>query len=60
MLAIHLCQTASVKFSLCVESDSSQEGKKKIVYFAVTSQNAYAIATVHDECLVKMEKILHL
>ena len=54
MLAIHLCQTASVKFSLCVKGDSSQEGKKKNVYFAVTSQNAYAIATVHDECLVKM------
>lgn len=53
MLAIHLCQTASVKFSLCVKGDSSQEGKKN-VYFAVTSQNAYAIATVHDECLVKM------
>ena len=56
MLAIHLCQTAAVKFSLYVKGDSSQEGKKKNVYFAVTQQNAYAIATVHDEYLVKMQK----
>lgn len=54
MLAIHLCQTAAVKFSLYVKRDKFQEGKK--LFILLSHKNAYTIAIVDDECLVKMEE----